>query len=83
MVIPFDIEMAKLALKFDSGVIKTLSGDKVFITDWERQNFSYPIYGKIFDLVSKSWFPASWTKSGHYEHDNVTNELDLIIEFEL
>ena len=48
MLIPFDIELAQLALFAETGKIVTKGGKEVKITCWNNPvNFNYPIVGQI------------------------------------
>lgn len=77
MKIPFDIEIAKLAIIARTGVIVTRKGCPVEITCWDDSHDTWPVIGVIVNPYSEE----SWTKEGRWGPDpEVDTDLDLFIE---
>lgn len=80
MIIDFDEELAKEALEFGIGEIRTRSGKFVRITDWDYPSDFYPIRG-IVRINYYSEYESCWSKKGKYSGDEVSiSYLDLFIE---
>lgn len=76
MIIPFDFELAQLALFAETGRIITRERIEVKITCWNNPvNSIYPIVGQI----TGEKLSRTWTKEGHY-YDNGADFKDLFIE---
>ena len=76
MTIPFDFELAQLALFAETGKIVTRGGIEVKITCWNNPvNFIYPIVGQI----TGEGISRTWTKEGNYYNDGIDFK-DLFIE---
>lgn len=76
-LLPFDIELAKLAQATGSGKIVTRGEEEVIITKWNDSiNPVYPLVGR----VGKRKVIRSWTTEGKYFSDRRTDFLDLFIK---
>ena len=62
MTIPFDLELARMALRVDTGYIATMKGDVVEIITWEGKG-GY-IYGKVHSGLSNIIFHCAWDTAG-------------------
>ena len=82
MNIPFDLELAKMALRVDTGYIATVRGDTVEIITWEGKD-GY-IYGKVHSGLSNMIFHCAWDTAGKNVSKAFAKELgngfDLVIK---
>lgn len=77
MKIPFDVEIAKLAVKAGTGTIITRKGYPVEITCWDDSHDTWPVVGVIVNPYSEE----SWTTEGRWGHDpKIDTDFDLFIE---
>lgn len=76
MIMPFDFELAQLALFAETGKIVTRERVEVKITCWNNPLSSiYPIVGQITGEKES----RTWTKEGKYYNDGADFK-DLFIE---
>lgn len=82
MNIPFDLELAKMALRVDTGYIATVRGDTVEIMTWKGSD-GY-IYGKVHSGLSNAIFYCVWNTAGKITSKGFAkefgNEFDLVIK---
>ena len=82
MTIPFDLELAKMALRVDTGYIATVQGDVVEIMTWEGRD-GY-IYGKVHSGFGNMIFHCVWNTAGKNISKGFAkelgNEFDLVIK---
>lgn len=77
MKIPFDVEIAKLALAAETGKIVTRNGYPAEITCWDGSNNIWPIMGKVDGVLCNE---ILWTEEGKWFNSEIDTELDLFIE---
>lgn len=79
-LIKFDSELAKEALEFELGEIRTRRGKKVTITDWGGKDKKYPITGILFyGPKSEMQVTYTWTEEGIWSPSGEPSEEDLLI----
>ena len=82
MVIDFELELAKLAIKAGTGRIVTAGGEDVEITDWgdnpcPNGDKTFPVRGKI--IGSLIFDDDVWTREGKFLSGR-SSDLDLAIK---
>lgn len=81
MMLEFDLELAKLAIKAGTGRIVTGGGLDVRITNWgeDRLTETYPLLGYVIQQGEGEFDEESWTFEGKYFEEE-PDEWDLFIE---
>lgn len=81
MNIPFDLELAKMTLRVDTGYVATVRGDTVEIITWEgRDGF---IHGKVHSGLNNMIFHCAWNTTGKIISKGFArlgSEFDLVIK---
>lgn len=77
MKIPFDKELAKLALAAGTGKIVTRNGYPAEITYWDSPHNIWPIVGKVDGVLCDE---MHWTEEGRWFGLERDTDLDLFIE---
>lgn len=79
MNIPFDLELAKMAVMVDTGYVATVQGDIVEIMTW-KGNDGY-IYGKVHSGPTGNMiFHCVWNTMGEITARGLGSEFDLVIK---
>jgi hypothetical protein len=79
MTIPFDLELAKMAVMVDTGYVATVQGDIVEIMTW-RGSDGY-IHGKVHSGPPGNMiFHCVWNIMGEITARSLGSEFDLVIK---